>query len=208
MAYVELSRVSSIDGMYLVDYDSSKIFCDEGISKEIAKMPMCDVSLANPFTNVDLSKFFIIAHHNIQSLNAHIDDLKLNKELRKAHIICISETWFTGTEYDQTIPFHIDGYDLVIQESSGRGRGVAMYIQRSVNHDAFHMHLNTCSVLLCDENVVYISSTATMNSSTPIVMRENALKLSVDEIVLIQRCWDTICSFEFILKYNRLHENV
>ena len=63
------------------------------------------------------------------------------------------------------------------------------------------------SVLLCDENVVYISSTATMNSSTSIVMRENALKLSVDEIVLIQRCWDTIWSFEFILKYNRLHEN-
>ena len=38
-------------------------------------------------------------------------------------------------------------------------------------------------------------------------MRENALKLSVDEIVLIQSCWDTIWSFEFILKYNRLHEN-
>ena len=63
------------------------------------------------------------------------------------------------------------------------------------------------SVLLYDENVVYISSTATMNSSTPIVMLENALKLSVDEIVLIQSCCDTIWSFEFILKYNRLHEN-
>ena len=148
MAYVALSRVSSIDGMYLVDYDSTRIFCDEGISKEIAKMPTCDVSLANPFTNVDHNKYFIIAHHNIQSLNAHIDDLKLNKELRKAHVICISETWFTGTEYDQTIPFHIDGYDLVIQESSGRGRGVAMYIQRSVNHDAFDMHLNTCDILV------------------------------------------------------------
>ena len=148
MAYVALSRVSSIDGMYLVDYDSTRIFCDEGISKEIAKMPTCDVSLANPFTNVDHNKYFIIAHHNIQSLNAHIDDLKLNKELRKAHVICISETWFTGTEYDRTIPFHIDGYDLVIQESSGRGRGVAMYIQRSVNHDAFDMHLNTCDILV------------------------------------------------------------
>ena len=148
MAYVALSRVSSIDGMYLVDYDSSKIFFDEGISKEIAKMPMCDVSLANRFTNVDHKKYFIIAHHNIQSLIAHINDLKLNKELRKAHIICISETWFTGTKYDQTIPFHIDGYDLVIQESSGRGRGVAMYIQRSVNHDTFDMHFNTCDILI------------------------------------------------------------
>ena len=148
MAYVALSRVSSIDGMYLVDYDSTKIFCDQGISKEIAKMSMCDVSLANPFANVDHNKYFIIAHHNIQSLNAHIDDLKLNKELRKAHVICVSETWFRGTEYDQTIPFHIDGYDLVIQESSGRGRGVAMYIQRSVNHDAFDMHFDTCDILV------------------------------------------------------------
>ena len=96
MAYVALSRVSSIDGMYLVDYDSSKIFCDEGIAKELAKMPVCDVSLANPFTNVDHNKSFIIAHHNIQSLNAHIDDLKLNKELRKAHVICISENVVYG----------------------------------------------------------------------------------------------------------------
>ena len=62
------------------------------------------------------------------------------------------------------------------------------------------------SVLLCDENVVYISSTATMNCSTPTVVPENALKLSVDEIILIQRCWGTIWNFEFILKY-KLHEN-
>ena len=148
MAYVALSRVSSIDGMYLVDYDSTKIFCDEGIVKEMAKMHTCDLSLANPFTNVDHNKNIIIAHHNIQSLNAHIDDLKLNKELRKAHVICITETWFTGTEYNHTVPFHIDGYDLVIRQSSGRGRGVAMYIQRSVNHDVFDMHLNTCDILV------------------------------------------------------------
>ena len=48
MAYVALSRVSSIDGMYLVDYDSSKIFCDQGIAKEIEKLPICDISVANP----------------------------------------------------------------------------------------------------------------------------------------------------------------
>ena len=84
MAYVALSRVSSIDGMYLVDYDSTRI-CDEGISKEISKMPTCDVSLANPFTNVDHNKYFIIAHHNIQSLNAHIDDLKLRRAVHSSH---------------------------------------------------------------------------------------------------------------------------
>ena len=48
------------------------------------------------------------------------------------------------------------------------------------------------AVLLCDKRDVYISSTATMNSRTAIVMRENALKLSVNEIVLIQRYWDMI----------------
>ena len=148
MAYVALSRVSSIDGMYLVDYDSSKIVCDKGIAKEIAKMPLCDLSASNPITNVDHNKYFIIAHHNIQSLNAHIDDLRLNKELRKAHVICLSETWLGHTEYNHTIPFHIDGYDLAIQESSGRGRGVAVYIQRSVHHEVLEMHLDTCDILI------------------------------------------------------------
>ena len=148
MAYVALSRVRSIDGMYLEDYDSSKIVCDNGISKEIAKMPLCDLSMSNPLTNVDHNKYFIIAHHNIQSLNAHIDDLRPNKELRKAHIICLSETWLGHTEENQTVPFHIDGYDLAIQESSGRGRGVAVYIQRSVHHEVLDMHLDTCDILI------------------------------------------------------------
>ena len=59
------------------------------------------------------------------------------------------------------------------------------------HHRIFAANQDT-SVLLCDKRDVYISSTATMNSRTAIVIRENALKLSVNEIVLIQRYWDMI----------------
>ena len=48
MAYVALSRVTHLQGMYLMNYNQSKIFCDERVEENIAKMPRCDVSKANP----------------------------------------------------------------------------------------------------------------------------------------------------------------
>ena len=53
---------------------------------------------------------------------------------------------------------------------------------------------------LCEVIDLYISSTATMNSPVAVNAKKNALTLSVDETVLIQRCWDMIWSF-IRLKY-------
>ena len=81
--------------------------------------------------DVDHNKHFIIAHHNIQSLRRHIEDLKQNTEIRKAHVICLSETWLTeNSNFDS---LSIEGYSLELV-NSGNGRGVAMYIQNSVKY--------------------------------------------------------------------------
>jgi hypothetical protein len=71
-------------------------------------------------------------HHNIQSLNKHLEDLKNNTEIRKAHVICLSETWLGNDSNLDSIS--IDGYSFE-SVNSGNGRGVAMYIQNSVKYD-------------------------------------------------------------------------
>ena len=131
MAYVALSRVTTLDGMYLTDFNSRSIFCNKDIDAEVVKMPLCNVSRANPMVTIDHNKHFIIAHHNIQSLRAHIEDLRQNSEIRKAHVICLSETWLTDNDSQDTIS--IDGYTLETV-NFGRGKGVAIYIQNSVNY--------------------------------------------------------------------------
>ena len=144
MAYVALSRVTHLEGMYLMNYNQSKIFCHERVEENIAKMPRCDVSKANPMLDVDHNKHFIIAHHNIQSLRRHIEDLKQNTEIRKAHVICLSETWLTeNSNFDS---LSIEGYSLELV-NSGNGRGVAMYIQNSVKYTVVPLLSAECDVL-------------------------------------------------------------
>ena len=144
MAYVALSRVTHLEGMYLTDFDEHRICCDENVADNIAKMPQCDLSIANPLSDLDHCTNFIIVHHNIQSLNRHFEDLKKNTEIRKAHVICLSETWLENDYNFDSIA--IDGYTLE-SVNYGNGRGVAMYIQNSVRYNIVPLLTEQCDVL-------------------------------------------------------------
>ncbi len=145
MAYVALSRVTSLQGIYLLNCDFKRIYCNPDVGRSIAEMRTLDLSQANPLLDKDPSKYFIIAHHNIQSLSRHFDDLKNNSEIRKAHVICLSETWLSqNTDLDSLA---IDGYSLVSVHSSRRGRGVAMYIQNGVNYTVVPIPTTACDAL-------------------------------------------------------------
>ena len=145
MAYVALSRVTTLEGLFLTNYDPSNIFCNNDIETNIAKMSSFDLSTANPLLELDHNKNFIIAHHNIQSLRCHIEDLKSNTQMRNAHVICLSETWLTD-DNDNLEDLVIDGYTLETL-SVGRARGVAMYVQKSVDYSVLPILSNDCDTL-------------------------------------------------------------
>jgi hypothetical protein len=144
MAYVALSRVTTLQGLYLVDFDPSRIYCNPDIARNLVHMPLCDLSRANRMLHIDYNKYFVIAHHNIQSLNRHIEDLKNNTEIRKAHVICLSETWLTDESNQDALA--IEGYSLQSINST-RGRGVAIYIQNGVNYTLVPIPSDTCDAL-------------------------------------------------------------
>ncbi|XP_033114252.1 ATP-dependent DNA helicase PIF1-like [Anneissia japonica] len=77
MAYVALSRVTHLNGIYLLDFKDSNIFFNPHIAANLALMSICK---ANPLIEIDHNKYFIVAHHNIQSLHRHIKDLKKKSE--------------------------------------------------------------------------------------------------------------------------------
>ena len=132
MAYVALSRVTHLDGLYLLDYNPRAIFCNEHVDDEVAKMSTADLSASNPLLSIDNNQHFIIAHHNIQSLHAHIEDLRNNVELRRAHVICLSETWLTNNSTLDNLA--IDGYRLELL-NTGKGRGSSdVYSERCRLH--------------------------------------------------------------------------
>ena len=148
MAYVAISRVTNLNGLYLSNYDGKRIYCNEAVTHHLSKMLPCDLSLANQVLNTNQREHFIIIHHNVQSLSKHADDIKCDFEIRKAHVIGLSETWLS-TNHDKT-QYELPGYQLVSIDKApeeARGRGVGMYVHETVQFDTLTLEVDECDIL-------------------------------------------------------------
>ncbi len=87
-AYVALSRVTSSDGLYLLDLDSNKIYCDPSIIDCYASMPKLELHL-NVLPD---SRTLTVVHHNVEGLYAHKDDILRCKQLFPCDVLCVTES--------------------------------------------------------------------------------------------------------------------
>ncbi|XP_062389285.1 uncharacterized protein LOC134077598 [Sardina pilchardus] len=104
-AYVALSRVTSLDGLIISDFTEKAIYCNQHISQHIASMPkfLCENTLEKPMSNC-----FSIYLLNVQSLQAHFQDLQTIVASLHPDCVAVTETWlgdscsperFSITEY-------------------------------------------------------------------------------------------------------------
>ena len=87
-AYVALSRVTNSEGLFILDLNSNKIYCDERIIQCYAKMPRLDIDM-----NV-LPEYreVTIVHHNVEGLFQHKQDIIRCKQLFPCDIFCVTES--------------------------------------------------------------------------------------------------------------------
>ncbi|XP_062617119.1 ATP-dependent DNA helicase PIF1-like [Saccostrea cucullata] len=100
MAYVALSRVRSMDGLVIKDFDEDKIYCIEQISDALKRMPQFVPLPHHTCTEQDHIQILL---HNIQGLIPHFDDLLANSDKNKAHFICLTETWLDNSTHTPQI---------------------------------------------------------------------------------------------------------
>ena len=67
-----------------------------------------------------------IDHINAQSVQGHIDEIRLMVQDRNTDILCISESWLLPITHDNYI--NIPNYN-VFRYDAGRGGGVCVYIK-------------------------------------------------------------------------------
>ena len=88
----------------------------------------------------------VMACLNINSLHAHIDELRITMNGTKIDILCINET-----KLDSTINYHevcLSGFELVRRDRNINGRnggGLCIYIRSNLN---FHMRDDLNSKIL------------------------------------------------------------
>lgn len=119
-AYVALSRVTSVDGLYLNQIDSEKldkkIHCDPDIEEGMSAMESYLPVQSHQRKSDQCIK---ILYQYIQGLQQHLEDLKHNEDFKDADWICLTETW-VGSDSDLTEMEHFE----------------ASHIKRSTSFDA------------------------------------------------------------------------
>ncbi|KAI2666920.1 ATP-dependent DNA helicase PIF1 [Labeo rohita] len=144
MAYVALSRTTSLSGLHITDFDEKKIFCDPEISASLENMPKADFHNVQPILHIvqdpKMSSALKIIHHNTEGLECHVEDLKCHHELLLADVLCLTETHLSGSAVPAYL--HLDGYTMYkrnrhasytnyVHLANKNGGGVAIYVKNS-----------------------------------------------------------------------------
>ena len=129
-AYVILSRIQSLQQLYLLNYTDTKIYTDPQALEEAKKMKQNAINIRTPYWLRNDDNHIRVISLNIRSLNKHHKDLQADFTVKKANFICLSETHLTPQHENN---LNIDSYDL-FTNSVGKGKGVAIYAQKNSNN--------------------------------------------------------------------------
>uniref|UniRef100_A0A669EE74 ATP-dependent DNA helicase n=1 Tax=Oreochromis niloticus TaxID=8128 RepID=A0A669EE74_ORENI len=141
MAYVALSRTTSLKGLYIKDFDERKIYADPAITDALKNIRHASFENARPLLQflksvVPTVPTLTIIHHNAQGLPTHMEDMRCHHELSLADVLCITETHLSGSSVSPC--FQLEQYNMATHNrhvsytnhtdmAKVNGGGVAMY---------------------------------------------------------------------------------
>ena len=96
MAYVILSRITSIDQLYLKPFDPRSIYCSEKAKKEALRLKGIAINKITTNWDIDEQDVVKISSLNVRSLSKHGRDIERDVYLNKSDILCLIETWLTS----------------------------------------------------------------------------------------------------------------
>ena len=92
-AYVALSRITSLEGLQILNYNSAAIKKDKRVDTEMLRLQQRPITFVSPIIPTLPEKDFIkISHLNVIGYLDHIDNLKADHVIAFADIICLTET--------------------------------------------------------------------------------------------------------------------
>ena len=86
MAYVALSRVSSLSGLHIIDMDENTIHSNPEVTKALNKMTQVSfeniMPIAQRTQTLNGHDTLTIIHHNTEGLAPHIDNIRYHHEVQ------------------------------------------------------------------------------------------------------------------------------
>ena len=147
MAYVALSRTTSLQGLYITEFNGEKIYADPHITAALQGMTHTTFNDTRPLLTLGQTidqthQSLTVIHHNTQGLPSHMEDLKCHHELRLADVLCLTETHLSGSQISPR--FQLEGYNMFTRNrhvsyathpdmaKKDGGGGVAVYCKSNI----------------------------------------------------------------------------
>lgn len=108
--YVAVSRVTKLSGLFFLKFNENCISCNKDVTKEIQRMTSVQPLELLPLWTPGHSTI-TITHLNINSLAAHIKDLKADFILSRSDVICITETWLSSRHSNSSLK--MDSFNIL-----------------------------------------------------------------------------------------------
>lgn len=182
--YVALSRVTTIDGLYLTNKENDHRFYnfkdnpDRALADEFRRLDQHRLQTISADCNRMLAAHFVTVDCvNVRSLGAQNADVASDLILTNTTALCFTETWM-----DPNYPCDVDGYRCIsaAKRSYNRAAGVAIYVKRDVQAEAVSLVQQVyecgevCAVRLGSVVIacVYIAPGTCVTRAADLVMRE------------------------------------
>lgn len=119
MAYVILSRITSIKQLYLKEFDQKKIYCNAVAKREAQRLRKRAINIQPKEWDQQRENYVKISSLNVRSLQQHFWDIQKDEFLMKSDILCLQETWLES-DPREPIPQYHEYY------VHGRSKGIAV----------------------------------------------------------------------------------
>ena len=143
MAYVILSRITSIQQLYLKDFDQEKfqrkIYCNVSAKKEAQRLRAGAINIQTTEWDKKRTNCVRISSLNARSLHQHYKDLQKDEFIMKSDIICVQETWLEADQEE-----HISKFETHYLHRGSKGIAVFTKVE-PIHIRSFQT--NTCSII-------------------------------------------------------------
>ena len=185
-AYVALSRVTSLEGLQILNYNSAAIKKDKRVDTEMLRLQQRPITFALPIIPTLPEQDFIkITHLNVRGYLDHIHDLKADHVISSADIICLTETHLRESDTihpnSQPIKSHVQ-YRADRVGSVQKG-GIMIFVNRQIPSTCLNIEI---------PGLEFLATSFSPNLNRKIVL------------ITLYRCSSTVSTQEFIAMVEQL----
>ena len=143
-AYVALSRVTSLEGLQILNYSSAAIKKDKRVDTEMLQLQQRPITFVPPIIpTLSQQDFIKISHLNVRGYLDHIDDLKADHVISSADIICFTETHLrkSDTIYQNSQPIKSYVQYRADRVDGVQKGGIIMFVNQQIHSTRLNIQI-------------------------------------------------------------------